>query len=68
MSIKKQARPKPASRDRTRVPGQNPRANDAPDRDVYHDENRRNLYDPEVGKSLRRSGQKTARHLGLKEG
>jgi hypothetical protein len=26
---------------------------DAPDMDVYHDENRRNMFDPEVAESLK---------------
>ena len=48
-SPKQQHRP-----DRTKVEGQNPQANDSPEIDVYHDENRRNMYDPEVGEALRR--------------
>ncbi len=47
---------------RTEVEGQNPKANDAPDQDLYHDENRRNMYDPEVGKALRLTG--TPAHKG----
>jgi hypothetical protein len=42
---------------RTDVEGQNPKADDAPDKDVYHDENRRNLYDPEVGRFLKYQGK-----------
>jgi hypothetical protein len=30
-------------RDRTRVPGQNPKADDSPDKDQNHDESRQNL-------------------------
>lgn len=44
---------------RTEVEGQNPKANDAPDQDVYHDDNRRNMYDPEVGKALKLGGKKS---------
>jgi hypothetical protein len=43
---------KDPARDRTRVEGQNPKANDSPDHDEHHDESRRNMYDPEVGKAL----------------
>jgi hypothetical protein len=31
----------PAFRSRTKVPGQNPKANDDPSHDLYNDENRR---------------------------
>lgn len=39
---------------KTKVEGQNPQANDSPDMDLYHDENRRNMYDPEVAEALKR--------------
>lgn len=45
---------------RTAVPGQNPKADDSPEHDEYHDENRRNLYDPEVARGLRGAGRKSA--------
>ncbi len=47
----KTRQPDPA-RGRTQVKGQNPKADDSPDHDEHHDENRRNLYDPEVGEAL----------------
>jgi hypothetical protein len=40
----------------TRADGQNPKARDATDQDVYHDDNRRNMYDPEVGEALKGKG------------
>jgi hypothetical protein len=43
----------------TRVEGQNPKADDAVDKDLYHDDNRRNLFDPEVARSLWSPGQKS---------
>jgi hypothetical protein len=42
----------PAQR-RTDIPGQNPKADDAPQHDVHHDESRHNLYDP-AGRELTR--------------
>ncbi len=53
MKTKEKTTQKDPSRDRTRLPGQNPRANDAPDQDVYHDDNRHNPFEPEVGKSVK---------------
>jgi len=38
--LKKEQRD-PAFRKRTEMPGQNPRANDDPSHDFYHDENRK---------------------------
>jgi hypothetical protein len=38
--------------DRIKTTGENPKAADSPDRDENHDESRRNMYDPEVGKAL----------------
>lgn len=38
--VKKQQQD-PAFRKRTDVPGQNPKANDDPSHDLYHDENRK---------------------------
>ena len=46
-------------RGRTRVEGQNPKADDAVDKDLYHDDNRRNLYDPEVARSLWKPDRKS---------
>jgi len=33
-------------------------AKDSPEMDVYHDDNRRNMYDPEVGEALKREDDK----------
>jgi hypothetical protein len=38
-----------SDRGKTDVPGQNPRQNDAVDQDVYHDETRKNILDPQEG-------------------
>jgi hypothetical protein len=59
MSKHKIKEPQDPDRGRTDVEGQNPKANDATDQDLYHDENRRNMYDPEVGKALRGSDKKS---------
>jgi hypothetical protein len=32
-------------RQRTKLPGQNPKADDSPEKDEHHDENRRNPYE-----------------------
>ncbi len=34
---------------------------DSPENTVYHDENRRNMFDPEVARSLQGSGRKGKR-------
>ena len=57
MKTRHSNRQKPAARrdpaqERTNIPGQNPRADDATYQDVYHDDNRRNLFDPELARSL----------------
>jgi hypothetical protein len=44
---------------KTSTKGQNPNPKDSPDQDLHHDESRRNMYDPEVGKSLGKPGKKT---------
>jgi hypothetical protein len=36
------------ARRRTKLPGQKPKAKDAPDQDVHHDERRQNPFDPAV--------------------
>jgi len=36
-------------------------AKDSPEMDVYHDDNRRNMYDPEVGDALKQDGPKNKR-------
>jgi hypothetical protein len=41
------------ARRRTEVEGQNPKADDAPDKTLYHDEDRTNLFDPDLGKNLK---------------
>jgi hypothetical protein len=38
-------KPKDPARERTNVPGQNPKQDDAPDHDVHHDESRINPLD-----------------------
>ena len=32
-------------------------AKDSPELDVYHDDNRRNMYDPELGEALKRNAE-----------
>jgi hypothetical protein len=61
-SPKQQHRP-----DETKVEGQNPQANDSPELSVYHDENRRNMYDPEVGEALRRDDDKPKTKPGVRK-
>jgi hypothetical protein len=39
-------------RGKTNPPGQNPRQDDSTTQDVYHDETRENLFDPELAKQL----------------
>ena len=48
---------------KTNVEGQNPKANDAPDVDLYHDENRLNLYDAQMEQNSKteRQGRESRR-------
>ena len=58
MKARSSRRAKPLKRTgrvgQTGVPGQNPKANDTAEHDLYHEENRRNLYDPDLGRALKR--------------
>lgn len=42
----------------TRPKAPEQKAKDSPEMDVYHDDNRRNMYDPEVGEALKRDNTK----------
>jgi len=41
------------SRTRTNVEGQNPQANDSPDTDLYHDDNRPNLFNAHASEPVK---------------
>jgi hypothetical protein len=56
-SADKNPDPRRPAQGRANPKGHNPKAGDSPDRDVHHDENRRNLYDEEVARGLRGSGR-----------
>ncbi|MFN7141551.1 MAG: hypothetical protein ACK4UN_19660, partial [Limisphaerales bacterium] len=44
---------KQQDRGRTSVPGQNPKQDDSVHKDEYHDETRKNQFDPEVAEALK---------------
>jgi len=50
---------RPSDSTKAKAPAQ--KAKDSPEMDVYHDDNRRNMYDPEVGDALKQHDPKKRR-------